>query len=68
MADKNLRQFTETVLQQIVKESKEKGDSNVSMFLFSRQYSAGCDFHPSLAEHTLIAAELTAYLSGITGW
>jgi lysophospholipase L1-like esterase len=45
-----------------------QGDAKVSHYFFQRQYTAGCDSHPSVEEHGLIANELTAYLKVLKGW
>ena len=44
------------------------GDAAVRKFFFSHSYNSGCDNHPSLAEHQLIGAELTAYLKNTLRW
>jgi len=46
----------------------KSGDKQVSKFFFSRSYNSGCDSHPNLAEHQLIANELTAYLKNLMQW
>ena len=48
--------------------ARAAGDGNVYTFFYSRQYSHGCGGHPDLAEHALIADELTAYLKKIMNW
>ncbi|MFD1257808.1 hypothetical protein ACFQ3S_13450 [Mucilaginibacter terrae] len=45
----------------------ESGDRKVSHYFFSKQYHAGCDGHPSLEEHQLIANELSGYLKKLKG-
>jgi hypothetical protein len=44
------------------------GDKKVSHYFFSRSFNDGCGGHPSMAQHQLIAAELTEYLKGLKGW
>jgi len=44
------------------------GDKKVSHYFFSRSFNDGCGGHPSMAQHQLIAAELTDYLKGLKGW
>lgn len=68
MADQTLTPVLKTYLTDVVKQLNEKGDKKVSSFFYSRSYNSGCDNHPSLAEHKLIAAELTAYLKGLMHW
>ena len=48
----------------IVHSMNEKGDAKVDKFFFSRQFASGCDAHPDLEEHGLIAQELTGFLKG----
>jgi lysophospholipase L1-like esterase len=45
-----------------------KGDSHVSHYFFSRSWNDGCGGHPSMAQHALIAAELTAYVKQLKNW
>jgi len=44
------------------------GDKKVYSYIFARQYSGGCDYHPSLEEHKLIAEELTTEIKKIMNW
>jgi lysophospholipase L1-like esterase len=44
------------------------GDNNISHYFFSRSYNDGCGTHPSMAQHALISAELTAYLKQLKNW
>ena len=55
-------------LTSVVAQANAAGDARVHKFFFSRIYTSGCDSHPSLAEHQLIAAELTVYLKSSLGW
>lgn len=68
MGDEKLTQALKLFLNLVVIESKKNGDKKVSTFFFSRSYNSGCDTHPSLAEHKLIAAELTTYLKRLMHW
>ena len=52
----------------VVAAANAAGDARVHKFFFSRSYNAGCDAHPSLAEHQLIARELTPYLKKLMSW
>lgn len=65
MADETLTSVMKNYLTGIVSHFEEQGDKRVSKFFFSRSYNSGCDNHPSLEEHQLIAAELTGYLEGL---
>lgn len=44
------------------------GDNRVYRYFFSKQYHNGCGGHPDLAEHVLIANELTAYIKQLERW
>ena len=68
MADEKLTQVLKSYLTIVTNKAKKSGDKRVSTFFFSRSYNSGCDSHPSLAEHKLIAAELTAYLKELMHW
>lgn len=64
MADEELTDFLKSSLTIIADQSKKKGNNKVSTFFFSRS----CDSHPSLAEHKMIANELTSYLKNLMHW
>jgi len=68
MADARLTAVLQRYLTSVVAQANAAGDTAVHRFFFSRSYTSGCDSHPSLAEHQLIAAELTAYLKSSLGW
>ncbi|WP_201783369.1 hypothetical protein, partial [Hymenobacter sp. AT01-02] len=68
MADARLTAVLQRYLTSIVAQTNAAGDAAVHKFFFSRSYTSGCDSHPSVAEHQLIAAELTAYLKRRLGW
>lgn len=68
MADGRLVAVMKNNLAAIVKKMNQSGDKKVSSFFFSKQYHNGCDGHPDLAEHQVIAVELTAYLKKLKGW
>ena len=44
------------------------GDNKVSHYFFSRSFNDGCGGHPSMAQHALIADELTTYLKQLKSW
>lgn len=52
----------------VVNYMHESGDAKVSNYFFTKSWNAGCDRHPSLAEHAEIADELTPYLRKTMGW
>jgi lysophospholipase L1-like esterase len=68
MADQTLTPVLKSYLDIVAKTCIKNGDKRVSTYFFSRSYNSGCDNHPSLAEHKLIAAELTAYLKELMHW
>jgi hypothetical protein len=44
------------------------GDPKVYPFSVSKVYTSGCNNHPDMGDHELIAAELTDYIRGIMKW
>jgi len=68
MADTRLRSFMEKNLAAIVDKENKSGDNLVYKYFFSKQYHNGCDGHPDLAEHQLIAKELTSAIKKIKNW
>lgn len=68
MADQKLLPFMKECLTIVVNRMHKTGDKKVSQFFFSRSYNSGCDAHPDLSEHKLIAQELTAYLRQLMHW
>jgi len=68
MADAKLAAFMKKVLTAIVKERNRNGDKMIDSYFFSKQYHNGCDGHPDLDEHQLIAEELTAFITMKMKW
>ncbi|MBN2613090.1 MAG: hypothetical protein JXB00_16175 [Bacteroidales bacterium] len=68
MADNTLNTAMKKYLSAVEAALHAEGDSRVHKFFFSKSYNGGCDNHPSLEEHKLIAGELTAFIRSITGW
>lgn len=68
MGDKALTDVQKRYLTGIVAAVRGSGDERVSSYFFSRQFSHGCGGHPDLAEHGLIAGELTGYLGKLMHW
>ncbi len=68
MADQSLTPVLHKYLSAITAYMNASGDKRVSKFFFSRQYHNGCGGHPDMAEHELIANELTAYIKQLKGW
>ncbi|MBL7741558.1 MAG: hypothetical protein JNK14_20230 [Chitinophagaceae bacterium] len=68
MADASLTAFMKKTLTAVVEKVKREGDKKVASYFFSRQYSSGCDYHPSLEEHQQIADELTRFIKKRMKW
>jgi hypothetical protein len=68
MADATLAVFMKKTLTAIVRNMNKKGDKKVTSYFFSKQFHNGCDHHPDLAEHKLIAGELTAFIKRRMKW
>lgn len=68
MADAGLTNVLKKYLNGIVQYANQNGDKKVSQFFFSRSFNSGCDTHPDIHEHALIAQELTAYLKKLENW
>ncbi|TWI99371.1 GDSL-like lipase/acylhydrolase family protein [Mucilaginibacter frigoritolerans] len=68
MGDKTLSIVLQRYLTAITNNLNAAGDKRVSKYFFSRQYHNGCGGHPDLADHELIANELTAYIKQLKGW
>lgn len=68
MGNATLTAFLKDNLTQVVNQMNAKGDKRVSSFFFSRSYNDGCGGHPDVAQHGLIANELTAYLKTLMKW
>lgn len=59
------------ILNEVRDEAQKAGDKEVYRFDFSPATGAlqyGADFHPSIWQHELMAAELTAYLRSLMQW
>jgi lysophospholipase L1-like esterase len=68
MGDQTLTNVLKRYLTAIVTVENAGGDKKVSRYFFSKQYHNGCGGHPDLADHKLIANELTAYIKQLKGW
>ena len=68
MADASLTTFMKKTLTAIVSEVNKNGDKKVAKNFFSKQYHNGCDHYPDLAEHRLIANELTGFIKKKMKW
>lgn len=68
MANDTLRTFLKTALKGVVQQLHKDGDLLVDSFVFEKQYTGGCDYHPSLSEHQEIATQLTAFMKEKMKW
>jgi len=68
MADETLKGFMKKALVAVALKLQHEGDTNVHTYFFSRSYTSGCDFHPTMEEHTQIATELTEAVRKIMHW
>jgi lysophospholipase L1-like esterase len=68
MADGRLDAFLQQNLTEIVARVKRAGDQNVSSFFVTAQLNDGCGRHPSLAQHQLVAREVSSYLRTLLKW
>jgi hypothetical protein len=68
MADKTLFAFMKKMVDAVVKRRNNDGDKKIYRFYFSKQYNKGCDGHPDLAEHRMIASELISFIKRVMKW
>ncbi|HVW96452.1 MAG TPA: SGNH/GDSL hydrolase family protein [Mucilaginibacter sp.] len=68
MADKTLLPVLKKYITSVTDYVNGHGDKKVYKYFFRRQYNSGCGGHPDMAEHQLIADELTARIKEIKGW
>ena len=68
MGNDNLRNYMKATITSIQKSMKKNGDKKVYTYIFNKQYNSGCDYHPSLDEHKLIAKELTTFVKKVMKW
>jgi len=68
MANDSLRNFMKATIISVQQSMKRNGDKKVDTYIFNKQYSSGCDYHPSLDEHKLIAKELTTFVKKVMRW
>jgi hypothetical protein len=68
MADVKLKHALKNRITSIVKYLNKSGDKKIGKYFFSRSFNSGCDYHPDLNEHQIIASELTLYLKKRMHW
>jgi hypothetical protein len=68
MADKKLNAELQDYLTGIVQKMHQKEDKKVSKYFFPKRYTNGCFGHPSMKQDSLMAQEVSTYLSGLMQW
>lgn len=68
MADEKLLAFMKKTLNATVAKLRRQGEKKITAWFFSRTYNKGCDYHPDVNEHQLMADELSEYLRKIMNW
>ena len=68
MGNKQLTSMLKNYLTGITNSLNDQGDKKVYKYFFSRQYHNGCGGHPDMADHKLIADELTTYIKQLKDW
>ena len=68
MANEKLRNFMKATIAAVQRSMNSGGDKKVYSYIFTKQYSGGCDYHPTLDEHKLIAKELTPFIKKVMNW
>lgn len=68
MGDKQLTAVLKNYLSGIQLYLKKQGDKKVDTYFYKQQYHNGCDSHPDLAEHQLIAKELETCIKRKMKW
>lgn len=67
MADGKLNLVLQKYIAAIVAKENQS-DKNVYKYFFSKQFSGGCGGHPDLAQHKVMATEVTKYIKQIKNW
>jgi hypothetical protein len=68
MAGRELRPMLKKYITSVQQYMNDHGDSKVYDYIFPRSYNDGCGGHPGMAQHQLIADQLTAYIKGLEKW
>jgi hypothetical protein len=68
MADANLAAFMKKALTAVKNKLYNSGDKKINIYFFTKQYHQGCDGHPDLEEHKLIADELIGFIRKSRKW
>ena len=67
-SDKRLSRILQNSTEAIAREMNRRGDAKVFAYHVTKTYVAGCNDHPNMEEHSLIADELTDYLKKLLKW
>ncbi len=68
MADQRLREFLRSSLNSVVSTIRASGDKRIALHVFEKSFTGGCDYHPSVSEHALIADELSGVIRKWMKW
>ena len=68
MGDVQLTAVLKNYLSGIKKFIQKEGDKKVDTYFYSKRYHNGCDSHPDLTEHQLMANELGAFIKRKMKW
>lgn len=68
MGDFTLTKALKSYLTGIVNAVNKSGDKNVTKYFFSKRFMHGCGTHPDLAEHQVMAMEVSAYIKKLKKW
>jgi lysophospholipase L1-like esterase len=68
MSGGDLAAFMQKTLTAVKARAAAEGDKKIAIYFFKKQYIAGCDYHPSVEEHTEIANELMPEIKKIMKW
>lgn len=68
MADNRLRAMLTNYCMAVKEKLNRTGDKRIHTFFFDKQYTAGCDSHPSECEHQEIAQLLTGFIKTTMNW
>ena len=68
MGDEALTAAHRKYLTGIVEAVNHAGDTKVDRYFYVRRYHRGCDSHPNLEEHALMANELTDFIKMKMNW
>lgn len=67
MANKRLKKHLEKCISEVIQKVNAAGDSNVYSYFYRQRYKGGCDNHPTMEEHQMMANELGDFIGGILG-